>query len=388
MVVLIVLTGFCSLAVDVGRVQLARSELRLAVDSAARHAGHGMVGSGVTAARANAAAAAADNKVAGHTLVLDQNADVEFGTWDAATKTFTRAAAGSEASAKAIRVTGHLTAARGNAVQLVFARVLGKQSFEMTARAISRISTRKPGLIGLSFISMSGNVGLGNVSNSYRSKDGTYTALSPTFNRGTIASNGSITLSGNSRVNGDAVPGPGKSVTVSGGASVSGSTSPAASLMSYPMESAGSAATTNNNSAIPSAYLDGDRDFYLSAALTLPGGVYYVNDFEVSAVGLLTFSGPATLYVSGSAYVRGTVKTFADTPSNLRIVMTNSGPFEMSSSGTLYADLYCPASAFKMGGTATFCGSVIAQSVSMGGNASIIFDESLTVTSPLVTMVQ
>ena len=49
-IALTVLMGFCSLAVDWGRVQLFRGELQLAADAAARHAAFGLA-TGVSTAR-------------------------------------------------------------------------------------------------------------------------------------------------------------------------------------------------------------------------------------------------------------------------------------------------------------------------------------------------
>jgi hypothetical protein len=54
----------------------------------------------------------------------------------------------------------------------------------------------------------------------------------------------------------------------------------------------------------------------------------------------------------------------------------------------MYANLYAPGSAFTMGGSATLGGSVVAKTVTMGGTARVLFDESLTITSPAVSLVQ
>src|SRR5829696_4225312 len=82
------LMAFVSLAVDLGRVQLTRTELQQAADAAARHAAAGFAG-GVSAAQDNALAAAAENRAAGAAVVLVRDEDVEFGGWDPATRAFT-----------------------------------------------------------------------------------------------------------------------------------------------------------------------------------------------------------------------------------------------------------------------------------------------------------
>src|SRR6266542_5733015 len=85
---------FCmaSLAVDYGRVQLAKTELRRAADAASR-AGAAGLGNWQTA-RDLAAQYALANNVDGTPLVLDTSGgiginDILFGTWDEVSKTFT-----------------------------------------------------------------------------------------------------------------------------------------------------------------------------------------------------------------------------------------------------------------------------------------------------------
>src|SRR5215212_5979410 len=72
--------AFASLAVDFGRVQVAKTELLEAADAAAR-AGAGSLPSGTTAARNEAVRIAALNQAAGLAVTLDPAADVEFGLW-------------------------------------------------------------------------------------------------------------------------------------------------------------------------------------------------------------------------------------------------------------------------------------------------------------------
>src|SRR5262245_37757094 len=60
----VALAGFASLAVDWGRVQLAKSQLQHAVDAAARFGAMGLEHDAATA-RANAVAAGADNSADG-----------------------------------------------------------------------------------------------------------------------------------------------------------------------------------------------------------------------------------------------------------------------------------------------------------------------------------
>jgi hypothetical protein len=134
---MLVLTGFVSLGVDLGRMQLAKTELQAATDAASRYGASGL-SLGVATVKSRAAAAALENKVDGTPLVLDQTNDIEFGTWNSQTRVFTPAVgATAQASATAVRIIGRRLAARGTGVPLFFGKLLGIASCDMKASAIS-----------------------------------------------------------------------------------------------------------------------------------------------------------------------------------------------------------------------------------------------------------
>ncbi len=133
------LAGFAALAVDWGRVQLAKSELQSAADAASRYAAAGLQNdiNGASAAYGNAAAVAAQNKADGQTISFRQNEDVELGVWTSATKTFVPT--GNLNIANAVRVTMRCTSARGNPVPMSFLSVFGKKTSDVTASSIAMI---------------------------------------------------------------------------------------------------------------------------------------------------------------------------------------------------------------------------------------------------------
>src|SRR5688572_19999232 len=67
----ICLVGFCSLAVDMGRVYVVKAQLSQATDAAALYAATGLSSSGTSLARANAIAAAGDNTADGTPVTLN-----------------------------------------------------------------------------------------------------------------------------------------------------------------------------------------------------------------------------------------------------------------------------------------------------------------------------
>jgi Flp pilus assembly protein TadG len=125
------LTGFVSLGVDWGHVQLVKLELQRAADAAARSAAS-TIPSGPSAARASAIATAGQNTVDyGNTSVSVAAADVEFGSFDPVTKSFNAYAGAAEASASAVRVTARRT------VTLWFTGLLGLSSRDVVARSVT-----------------------------------------------------------------------------------------------------------------------------------------------------------------------------------------------------------------------------------------------------------
>ncbi|MBC7785515.1 MAG: hypothetical protein H7144_16905 [Burkholderiales bacterium] len=132
------LFGFASFAVDFGRVQVAKSQLRASADAASRHAAM-LLPSGASVAVAGAIDAADDNKVDGSPLILKAAQDIEVGYWNTGTRKFTALTGSAMANANAIRVVAKRTAARGTPVPMIFARLLGRDSCDVTAESISML---------------------------------------------------------------------------------------------------------------------------------------------------------------------------------------------------------------------------------------------------------
>lgn len=130
-----VLIGFTSFGVDVARVRLAKSELSSAVDAAARR-GASYLPNGTTAVKNAAVALAALNNVDGSPLVLDPANDIDVGTWNAGTKTFTAGGG----SPNAVKITGHRTASRGTGVPLLFASIIGISTCDISATATTLLT--------------------------------------------------------------------------------------------------------------------------------------------------------------------------------------------------------------------------------------------------------
>ncbi|MGA2499298.1 MAG: pilus assembly protein TadG-related protein [Tepidisphaeraceae bacterium] len=359
-VIMAVLCGFVSLGVDLGRVQVAKSELQTAADAAVRAAAN-VLPSGVSAAQQAAQGAAGENTCDGVAVTLTPATDLSFGSWNASTRIFTQAASGQEASATALMVS--LQRSSTNGIPLLFGAVLGKSTCNISATSIATVRATgvASGLVGLNAVSMSDWVS----TDSYNSANGPYAAGAARSN-GTVASNGNITLMSMATVKGDARPGPGKSVSLSGFASVSGSKSPLSSALSYPAPT------------LPGSYIEGGN-FCLAGVsrYTLSSGTYHYTNFSVASLATLTVSGTVTIYVDGNVTLGGTCNVFGNLPGNFNICMLSNNSISLSGNSGLYANIYAPASAISISGDGDFFGAAIGSSLSLSGNGGIHYDESL-----------
>jgi hypothetical protein len=145
------------MAVDWGCVQLVKTELRRTADAAARYAAPAL-GQGIAAVRARAKDVAEDNTADGRPVVL-ADADVEQGRWEPATKTFVP----NGTPADAIRMTARR--AGPDAVPLMFARVLGRDSVDVSASAVF-VAPAPAGFSGLDGITIKNNTFIGSYDSS------------------------------------------------------------------------------------------------------------------------------------------------------------------------------------------------------------------------------
>jgi Flp pilus assembly protein TadG len=369
-----VLAGVCLLVVDWGHVQLARLEMVRTADAAARYAVKG-VKDGTALTKANWIG---DRNLVDSQAVVFPAGDVEVGTW--ASGAFTPGGS----SPNAVRVTVRRTAATSNAIPLSFGRFFGLTSSNLTAQAVAVTKPGGYGIVGLNSVSLSG----GSTIDSYSSTTGDF------GNQGTVASNGNITMSGSANISGSANPGVGKTVSAGTG-SVSGSTAPLTSALSYPPEVASTYSSSNDNSSIPTGKLSAQGDLSLSGSqtLTLPGGTYYIHDLTVSGNAVLSFSGPATVCIYGDLTLSGGAQTFGTTPQNLKIVMVadpssgTAGKVTISGSAPLYASVYAPLSQVKVSGSGDFYGQFVGLSIDISGSAGIHGDTAL-ISQGTVSLVQ
>ena len=362
-VTVVALMAFVSLAVDVGRVYVAKAELQLAADAAARHAAAGLK-DGVLVAQANAVAAAADNKADGRTVVLSPNlGDVEFGVWDDAARSFTVLTGAARSGANAVRVSPRLTAARGTAVPLTWGALIGLSTCDIkSVSAVAKAPTGAPysGFLGINSVTL-GNNGLvaGYDSNSGAPGAGNIS------NTGNIGSNGQIDVGNNTAVRGD--------VFTDDFDQGSGSTLTGEQLDDLPPMSF----SPTENPGIPSA---GNLAVGQDETLTLGTGTFHYTNVTLGHGATLTFSGPAKLYVSGSITLgnnRSSLVASDNTPGNLKLRLVGSASFEAGNDALIVAEIYGPQAQFQIGNNVEMHGAVIAASIAIGNNAVLYYDSRI-----------
>jgi Flp pilus assembly protein TadG len=366
-IILLVLCGLASFAVDMGRVVIVKTQLRAAADAAALGAAQYVLWDQAVAKSA-AIATAKVNNADGAPVILNSS-DVEIGRWDETTRTFTP---GTAVRPNAVKVTAHRTSARGTAVNLPFAKMIGASTCDVKGSAIAMATPQRYAAVGLDWITMGGNSTNAYRSNAIASADNHFTA------RGNIASNGNITLTGSTVVNGDAFPGVGKMVI--GSNHVTGYCTPLTIPLVYPAESAGTAATVNDNASMPSTAIRNTVDIDLGNQknVSVPGGTYYFRNMTMGAGSEINFTGPTTLYLTGNLSLGGHAITNQNMPKNLRIVMLNPNTTISLSGGTdLFADIYAPLSAITVSGNGDIYGAIVGKTIAMTGEAGIHYDLSL-----------
>jgi hypothetical protein len=244
-------------------------------------------------------------------------------------------------------------------------------------------------------INISGN----GVTNSYDSSIDP--SASTLLSNGDVGTNntgaGTIALSANAVINGDAEVGPGGNpatdITTSGNAEINGNTGVAGSPKDMtPMTDPGGGTPETLNLS----------DFDIK---TISSGIYRLPNISISGIATGIISGDVTLYVDGNTSISQIGKLVILPGASLTIyasgdasvggngiVNLNAAPrpedcvvfgtssctsVTISGNGDLYAAIYAPAATTTVSGNGDIYGSLVGDAVTITGNGAILFDESL-----------
>lgn len=376
-IMMTVIFALAAFAIDLSYVAVSKAQLQVTADAAAL-AGVVQLPNGASLAVAAAQDVGARNKAGGYSINI-QSQDVQVGTWDTSSASFSTLTGNALSSADAVRVTCYLSSSRGTPLNLFFAPFVGTKSTSLTTTAIAIQSSTGCGLIvGIPSVSMSGS----SYTDSYYSAKGAY-SKAVAGNSGHVCSNGPISMSGSATINGNAHPGPGSKVSTSGSASVTGSVKALAKKMSYSPVSPGNAATQNNNSKIPpskngkAALSNGNFNLSGGDSVNLPAGTYYFSTLTLSGGSSITISGPTTIYVTGNVDLSGGSVTNKNlVPSDLQLFPMGQN-CNISGSSALYAVVYGPSTAITRSGSADYYGAIVGSTLTLSGQGGIHADLSL-----------
>jgi hypothetical protein len=164
---------------------------------------------------------------------------------------------------------------------------------------------------------------------------------------------------------------------------VTGSTDPLPIRLPAPPVTLDPYAQDSNNAALPREfYKAGNLTLWGAHQLTLPAGVYYLNDVNIDSPATLRLQGPVTLLIAGRLTIAGNIETPSNRPAHCRIRITGDKPVTITQKNTLYIDLYAPQSPVEITGQGDLHGSIVARTLRITGARPMHFDESLLLPSP------
>ncbi len=395
---IIVLTGalltcllaLVALAVDVGYIAHAHTELQRTADAVALAAAAKLpnqlnaIDAGIATAQDNNTSIA---------INLDSG-DFVFGWWSRRNGTFTTPAPANRPT-NAVQVTVSRTAARGNPLNLFFGRVVNRNSTDMTVKAIGYMDRSFCGaLVGIDWVKVDGSPG----SDSYDSVDGPYDPATANP-KGSVCSDGDITVSGGAVVSGDATAGNNPTtdeVTLNGGGTVEGTIDNRIKPLNMPPVDTSVVSVDNDNDLLPKdkvwrydeetgtwkkrSPLDKFGDFTLNSGevFDLPPGDYYFNDMIINGGATLNITGNTNIYVTGNFTLAGGAYMINYTmlASNLEFYMTG-GAANITSDTTFYGVIYAPNTDVTVNASGDFYGAIVGKTLSFSGSGLGHYDESL-----------
>jgi len=351
MIVMTAMCGMASLAADYGRVQVAKMELLRAADAAARAAA-GTLANGGTAA-VNAAISIASQNLCDGTPVVVASTDVQIGYWDEFSRTFTPQNINS-ANANAARVVVSRTAAKGNALPLIFGKILGAKTCDVHSEAIAMVSPPYPGYVGIKLTRCFNTTNF----DSYDSNLGPYSASNHS-DKGVLIGVKDLWLHDNCTVRGEAHWGPTGSLTKDPGATCSpGPLTMKAWTQNYPPVNLGNVPSINDNAKLTPYFKSNTLNVPKGATVTYPGGTYYMTSITLGAGSTVFFSGATTIYLDGKANIEGNLSHTSYRPYLLKIKVAGTGGVHINA-GNTYAYIYAPEGDVHSHQTGQNFGSVI-----------------------------
>ncbi len=284
-----------------------------------------------------------------------------------------------------ITVTGTVTAAGTNTQATL--------KSNLDPRAIFSAAVKVQNLI-----TMSGN----GVTDSYDSSTGAYGGANIKLNGDSVTNSNAIpaiTLGGNARIKGDAATGTSGTVSLTGNAVVSGTTSNAANesftAVTVPstLTALSSLGTLSSGTLNAGDYKYTDITVTDNDSLTINGAVrlYLTStgtalDLSGNAEVIIGPGGSLDLYSEGNVSITGNGTINDGGSQNVSAVefygTSTCTSFVMSGNGVLDGVVYAPAADVNISGNGTLYGGVVGNSFTSSGNGGLHYDEQLATSGP------
>jgi hypothetical protein len=399
--VMIVLLGFVALGIDIGRMQLARTELQTAADGAARAAAWPIPYLQFADSAARAEAIIDSNDAGGGAIGYEAAEDLEYGIWWRNSRTFQPMPLEMLNRSNAARVVTHRDDERGNPLPMGFAAIVNFDEANIDAAAIAQVrgnpfgaGSGGAGIFGIDWVQTNGTTR----TDSYDPSEGPYDPANAGSGGG-IGSNGWIEIIGTSWIDGGTHAGPDGDTSpdtdyleVWPNADVTGWQAPLDEELTFPPVTAPD--SYNNQPLIDAGLLDAQNDLVVTGKkeIIIPGGtpenpnIYYINDLIIRANTTVTINGAVEFYVTGNVDMTGNVIVNDSNgvsnplPSNFKLFVIGNGTVELGGGSSFYAHIYAPESDVKIHGTSSefgLFGGVVGKTVDILGNSAIHVDENL-----------
>lgn len=402
---LVMIIAFVAFSIDIGYINVTESELQNAADAGALSGARALSTSREEAVL-HAKTWSGRNQSANKGVVL-RDEDIEIGTWDKNTATFTVVPEGSQTVPNAVKVTACRLRSRGEGLALFIAPLIGMSKADVRASAIASTTTGSCGdIIALNRIYLNNRNRI-SYTDGYDSSKGPYSSSSRSAS-GDICTNGHITLNGGSAINGKASRWV-YSKTPNLNGPITGGVTTFPDYLKFPDVAVQSAATNNDNATIGSSnngntVLSSGRfslgltknsgasgSTYMSLpngtpdSISLQPGTYYFKEMAVGSFSTITISGPTYIYVEGQIDLSyGEIKNLNKKPMDLQIypcdLVNSRYAVHLPTYGELHAVIYAPHadifSNLSVPYTLEFYGKMVGQLIRVW-STSLHVDESV-----------
>ncbi len=205
--------------------------------------------------------------------------------------------------------------------------------------------------------------GVGNAkTDSYNSVKGIYTIGINDGNEGNIFSNGNISLTGNTLIDGDAYCSPEENIGIIGNAEVTGGKGSLGERISLP------AVTTVPQEAVNKGLIDTPQ--------ILTAGTYTCSGIKLSGNDQLTINGNVRLYCTGDIQITGN-GGINGVPTNFHIYCSGNVDISLAGNDRFFGTIYAPESEIKITGDGNVYGQFVCNTIQLNGNGKIVYDEQL-----------